>query len=64
VLLICVMSLLNVLGSKAVANAQTVDVVVVIGSLAVFAVSTLLNSSKAHPPGAASLGTKGTTPSV
>jgi len=43
VLLICVMSLLNVLGSKAVANAQTVVVVVVIGSLTVFAVSTLTN---------------------
>jgi len=41
--MICVMTLLNVLGSKAVANAQTVVVVVVIGSLSVFAVSTLAN---------------------
>jgi amino acid transporter len=43
VLLVCVMSLLNILGSQAVANAQTVIVVVVIGSLTVFAVSTLTN---------------------
>jgi len=43
VLLICVMSLLNILGSQAVANAQTVVVVVVITSLTVFAVSTLAN---------------------
>jgi amino acid transporter len=43
VLLIGVMTLLNVFGSKAVANAQTVVVVVVIGNLSVFAVSTLAN---------------------
>jgi amino acid transporter len=43
VVMICVMSLLNILGSRVVANAQTVIVVVVIGSLTVFAVSTLAN---------------------
>jgi amino acid transporter len=43
VLLVAVMSLLNVLGSRAVANAQTVVVVVVIGCLSVFAIATLAN---------------------
>jgi amino acid transporter len=43
VLVVCVMALLNVLGSRAVANAQTVVVIVVIGSLTVFAVATLAN---------------------
>jgi amino acid transporter len=43
VLLVAVMSLLNVFGSRAVANAQTVVVVVVIGCLSVFAISTLTN---------------------
>jgi amino acid transporter len=41
VLLVAVMAGLNVFGSRAVANAQTVVVVVVIGCLSVFAVSTL-----------------------
>ena len=43
VLVIIVMSLLNVAGSKAVAHAQTVVVIVVMGSLTVFAVATLAN---------------------
>jgi len=43
VLVIVVMTLLNVLGSQAVAKVQTVVVVVVIGILSVFAVSTLAN---------------------
>src|SRR6516164_8195290 len=43
VLVVCVMALLNVLGSRAVANAQTVVVIVVIGSLTVFAAATLAN---------------------
>ena len=43
VLVVAVMSLLNVFGSRAVANAQTVVVVVVIGCLSVFAVATLAN---------------------
>ena len=43
VLLVVVMSLLNILGSRVVANAQTVVVVVVITSLTIFAVSTLAN---------------------
>lgn len=43
VLVIVVMSLLNVAGSKAVANAQTIVVVVVLGSLIVFAIATLTN---------------------
>jgi amino acid transporter len=56
VLLVCVMSLLNVLGSQVVANAQTVVVVVVITSLTVFAVSTLANlhghllAASGYPP--------------
>jgi amino acid transporter len=43
VLIILVMTVLNIVGSQLVARAQTVIVVVVIGSLAVFAVATLLN---------------------
>ena len=43
VLVLLVMTLLNVLGSQAVARAQTVVVVVVIGILTVFAVATLSN---------------------
>jgi amino acid transporter len=43
VLVVVVMSLLNVAGSKAVAHAQTVVVLVVLGSLTVFAVATLAN---------------------
>jgi amino acid transporter len=43
VLIILLMTLLNIVGSQVVARAQTVIVVVVIGSLAVFAVATLLN---------------------
>jgi amino acid transporter len=43
VLLIAAMLALNVLGSKAVARVQTVVVIVVIGILTVFAVSTLAN---------------------
>jgi amino acid transporter len=43
VLLVCVMSLVNILGSQVVANAQTVVVAVVISSLTVFAVATLTN---------------------
>jgi amino acid transporter len=43
VLVVLAMTGLNVLGSQAVANAQTVVVVVVIGILTIFAVSTLAN---------------------
>ena len=43
VLVVLVMSALNVLGSRAVARAQTVVVVVVVGILSVFAVTTLAN---------------------
>jgi amino acid transporter len=43
VLLLCVMTVLNVLGSQAVARVQTVVVYVVIGILTVFAVATLSN---------------------
>lgn len=43
VLVLCVMTLLNVMGSQAVARAQTVVVYVVISILAVFAVATLAN---------------------
>ena len=43
VLLLVVMSGLNVVGSKAVARTQTVVVIVVIGILTVFAISTLSN---------------------
>ena len=43
VLVVVVMTLLNVAGSKAVAHAQTVVVIVVLGSLTVFAVATLAN---------------------
>lgn len=43
VLLLVVMTVLNVLGSQAVARTQTVIVVVVIGILTVFAVATLAN---------------------
>jgi amino acid transporter len=46
VLLLLVMTGLNIVGSKAVARTQTVVVVVVIGILTVFAVSTLAN---VHP---------------
>ncbi len=44
VLLIVVMAALNILGSQAVARVQTVVVVVVIGILTVFAISTLANA--------------------
>src|SRR3974390_2178985 len=43
VAIIIVMSLLNIAGSQAVARAQTVAVVVVIGILSVFAIVTLVN---------------------
>jgi amino acid transporter len=43
VLIIVAMTLVNIVGSRVVARAQTVIVVVVIGSLALFAVATLLN---------------------
>lgn len=43
VLVVVVMALLNVAGSKAVAHAQTVVVIVVLGSLTVFAIATLAN---------------------
>ena len=43
VVLVLAMTLLNILGSEAVAKAQTVVVVVVIGILGVFAVTTLSN---------------------
>lgn len=43
VLVIVVMTLLNVAGSRAVAHAQTVVVIVVLGSLIVFAIATLAN---------------------
>ena len=43
VLIILLMTVLNIVGSKVVARAQTVIVVVVIGSLSVFSVATLLN---------------------
>ncbi len=42
-LIIIVMTVVNIVGSQVVARAQTVIVFVVIGSLAVFAVATLLN---------------------
>jgi amino acid transporter len=42
-ILILAMTLLNVVGSQAVAKAQTVVVVVVIGILSVFAITTLVN---------------------
>jgi amino acid transporter len=44
VLLVLAMTALNVVGSKAVARAQTVVVVVVIGILSVFAIATLFNA--------------------
>jgi amino acid transporter len=43
VLIILVMSVLNVLGSRTVARAQTVVVIVVVGILTVFAVATMSN---------------------
>jgi amino acid transporter len=43
VLVVLVMSLLNIIGSHAVARAQTVVVLVVVGILALFAVTTLAN---------------------
>ena len=43
VLVVVVMTLLNVAGSRAVAHAQTVVVIVVLGSLIVFAIATLAN---------------------
>lgn len=43
VLIILVMTALNIVGSQVVARAQTVIVIVVIGSLSLFAVATLLN---------------------
>lgn len=55
-LVIVVMTLLNVAGSKAVAHAQTVVVIVVLGSLTVFAIATLTNiepgllASANYPP--------------
>ena len=57
-LIIAVMTVVNIVGSKVVARAQTVIVVVVIGSLAVFAVATLLNinpellAPSGYPPAA------------
>lgn len=56
VLIVVVMTLLNVAGSKAVAHAQTVVVIVVLGSLTVFAIATLTNvepellASSDYPP--------------
>jgi amino acid transporter len=43
VLVVLVMSILNILGSQAVARAQTIVVLVVVGILTLFAVSTLAN---------------------
>ncbi len=43
VLVVLVMTILNVAGSKTVARAQTVVVIVVLGSLTVFAVATITN---------------------
>jgi amino acid transporter len=43
VLVVVVMTVLNVAGSRAVAHAQTVVVIVVLGSLTVFAIATLAN---------------------
>jgi len=43
VLVVLVMSILNILGSQAVARAQTIVVIVVVGILTLFAVSTLAN---------------------
>ena len=43
VLVVVIMTLLNMAGSRAVAHAQTVVVLVVLGSLTVFAVATLAN---------------------
>jgi amino acid transporter len=43
VLVVLVMALLNIVGSQAVARAQTVVVIVVIGILTIFAVATLTN---------------------
>ena len=42
-LVVLVMSILNILGSQAVARAQTIVVIVVVGILTLFAVSTLAN---------------------
>ena len=56
VLIVLAMTLLNILGSEAVAKAQTVVVVVVIGILAIFAVTTLSNinldllATSGYPP--------------
>jgi amino acid transporter len=56
VLLVIVMTMLNMAGSKAVARAQTVVVIVVLGSLTVFAVATLANvepsllATSGYPP--------------
>ena len=56
VLILIVMSALNVLGSRAVARAQTVVVVVVVGILIVFSIATLSNidldllASSDYPP--------------
>lgn len=56
VLVVIVMTLLNVAGSKAVAHAQTVVVIVVLGSLIVFAIATLSNiepdllAASGYPP--------------
>ena len=60
VLILIVMAALNILGSHAVARAQTVVVIVVIGILVVFSVATLSNMdvvcwrSRATPRGARS----------
>jgi amino acid transporter len=43
VLVVLVMTLLNILGSQAVARAQTIVVIVVVGILTVFAIATLAN---------------------
>src|SRR4029453_9578234 len=43
VLVVLMMSLLNILGSKVVASAQTVVVIVVIGILTIFAITSLAN---------------------
>ena len=43
VLIVCAMTALNILGSQVVARAQTIVVVIVVGILAIFAVTTLSN---------------------
>ena len=57
IVVVVVMSALNILGSQAVARAQTIVVIVVLGILTVFAVSTLANidadllAFSGYPPG-------------